>query len=92
MRNFYLVYGVPVENIIICEALTVKEILDELAKISVVWFLLKSQGSTIVKICCKLRYKGKQTVGFFFHFAFLAFDLFVFFPFFSVSENFFFFF
>ena len=44
---------VPVIHIIICVSLSVKEIPKQLPQVGIVWFVIKSQGSTEVQVGSK---------------------------------------
>ena len=51
--NSYLFDCIPIENIIIREALSMKQVSYELSEVCIVWFFFKSQGTTIIQIRCK---------------------------------------
>lgn len=45
---------VPVKYIVVCEALSMEQVPEQLAQIAVVWFFLEPKRSTIVEIGCEL--------------------------------------
>ena len=56
----YIFHEVPVENVIIWEALSVKEVSDQLSQVGVVRLLLKPEGAHIVVVGGELGWKEKQ--------------------------------
>jgi len=56
--SYYLLHGIPVEDVIVGEALSVEEIADELAQVGVVRLLLEAQRAAVVQVSGELRYKG----------------------------------
>jgi hypothetical protein len=52
---------VPVEHIVIGEALAMKQIPEELSQVGVVRFVVKTQGTAEIQVCGKFSYKIRNS-------------------------------
>ena len=52
----YLFDGIPIENIVIRESLSMKQVSNELSEVCIIWLFFKSQGTTIIQIRGKFSY------------------------------------
>uniref|UniRef100_A0A3B3C0M2 Uncharacterized protein n=1 Tax=Oryzias melastigma TaxID=30732 RepID=A0A3B3C0M2_ORYME len=52
---------VPVENVVVGEALSVEKVPEELPQVRVVGFIVEPQRAAEVQVCGKLGFRGKKT-------------------------------